>query len=224
MQAIGRFIRTALILAILVFGGAIAYALSGHYDVAVGSGHQPWTQWFLKTVRERSIARRTADIEVPGLDAEDQFISGAQAYDQGCAGCHGRPGREPSDRFDPRPPALTRRSPQPAETFWVIRNGIKMSAMPAIGQERLTDEQAWAVVAFLQGASRLTEGEYRQLVEPPPPAPQPEAENDPADEDISSEDPAAGAADDRSTAENATATEDEQPEIDDPDSGAGETA
>lgn len=188
MKAIGRFIRTVLILAILVIGGAIAYAFSGHYDVSVGTGHTAVTKWFLDTVRERSIERRAAEISVPDLDDPDMIEAGAKAFDGACAGCHGRPGRDPSDSFDPRPPALTRGQPDPAGTFWVTRNGIKMSAMPARGEDSMSDDEIWNIVAFLQTASTLTEGEYREMVEPEE---EPEAEPAP-EEDAATEDDSAG--------------------------------
>lgn len=176
MKAIGMFLRTLLILVIIVIGAAIAYAYSGHYDISVGSGHMPWTQWYLETIRHRSIEARAADIDVPDLEGEAMFEAGAVAYNDTCAGCHGRPGRDPSDSWEPSPPALTRFQPDPAELFWVVRNGIKMSAMPRIGENRVSDEALWQIAAFLQNASRLTEGEYRELVEPPEPEAEPEPE------------------------------------------------
>lgn len=213
MRAIGRFIRTVLILAILVVGGAIAYALSGHYDVAVGSGHTEVTNWFLDTVRDRSIERRAAEISVPDLDDPDMIEAGAVAFDQACAGCHGRPGRDPSDSFDPRPPALTRGQPDPAATFWVTRNGIKMSAMPARSEERMSDEDIWNVVAFLQTASTLTEGEYREMVEPEEEEESAvEAEEVPAESDEESE---TSEENEDEPAEEAGGDGDEEPEQDD---------
>lgn len=206
MKAIGRFIRTLLILAVIVIGAAIAYAFSGHYDISVGSGHTPVTSWFLETLRERSIQRRAAEVSVPNLTRGDIVEAGAMVYDQACAGCHGRPGRDPSGNFEPRPPALTRGRPDPAETYWVVRNGIKMSAMPRIDEDRLSDEEVWSAIAFLQSASRLTEGEYRDLVEPPEPE---EAPDDASDGDE------AGAGDEDEPA-------DEAPEDSDPDTGESE--
>lgn len=223
MKAIGRFIRTVLILAILVVGGAIAYALSGHYDVSVGTGHTAVTKWYLDTVRERSIERRAAEISVPDLDDLDMIEAGAVTFDQACAGCHGRPGRDPSDSFDPRPPALTRGQPDPAAAFWVTRNGIKMSAMPARSEERMSDEDIWNVIAFLQTASTLTEGEYREMVEPPPepePAEEPEADAE-ADAEMGDETADDDAeTDDESGEDNEPAGEDDEPEADG-DTGAG---
>jgi len=183
VKAISRFLKTALVLAVIVIGGAIAYAYSGWYDLSVGSGHTAPVQWYLNTVRANAIERAASDIQVPSLDVPGMFEAGAEVYDRGCAGCHGRPGRDPSSSWEPAPPALTRHAWDPAELFWVVRNGIKMSAMPRIGPERVGDEQVWQIAAFLQDASRLTEGEYRELVEPPPPPPdvEPAAEPDQAE-------------------------------------------
>lgn len=185
MKTIGTFIRTVLILAVIVIGAAIAYAYSGHYDISVGSGHTPWTNWYLETLRHRAIESRAADIDVPDLRGAEMFEAGAIAYDESCAGCHGRPGREPSDGFEPRPPALTRGQPDPAELFWVVRNGIKMSAMPSIGENRVPDEKVWQIAAFLQDASRLTEGEYRELVEQTQPGEDVEAVDEEAEAEAS---------------------------------------
>lgn len=214
MKAIGRFIRTVLILAVIVIGGAIAYAFSGHYDVSVGSGHTAVTNWYLETLRDRSIERRAAELEVPDLDDTGMIEAGAVAYDGSCSGCHGRPGRDPSDSFEPRPPALTRGQPDPAGVFWVTRNGIKMSAMPARGEDRMSDDEIWTIAAFLQTASSLTEGEYRQMIEPEEePEPEPAPEEDAATEEEADEAEGEGEEEDTGADED---TEDEQDN--DPDS------
>lgn len=168
MHAIARFIKTTLVLAIIAVGGAIAYAYSGYYDLSVGSGHAAPVRWYLTTLRSNAIERAAADIDVPPLDEPGMVKAGAISYNQACAGCHGRPGRDPSGSWEPAPPALTRHAWDPAELFWVVRNGVKMSAMPKIGPERVSDEQVWQIAAFLQQASSLTEGEYRGMVEPTP--------------------------------------------------------
>lgn len=220
MRTIGTFIRTVLILAVIVIGAAIAYAYSGHYDISVGTGHTPWTNWYLETLRHRSIETRAADIEVPDLDGADMMEAGAVAYDQSCAGCHGRPGRDPSSGFDPRPPALTRGQPDPAELFWVVRNGIKMSAMPRFGEDRVSDEQVWQIAAFLQTASGLTEGEYRELVEPPEPESEQEAESEASGEGRESEEPATG--DEQEAEDGESEADDGNGEGDDESGGEGE--
>ena len=96
MHAIARFIKTTLVLAIIAVGGAIAYAYSGYYDLSVGSGHAAPVRWYLTTLRSNAIERAAADIDVPPLDEPGMVKAGAISYNQACAGCHGRPGRDPT--------------------------------------------------------------------------------------------------------------------------------
>lgn len=49
---------------------------------------------------------------------------------------------------------------RPAELSWIVRNGIKMSGMPA-RQHRMKDEDLWAVVAFVQRLPTLTAAFFR---------------------------------------------------------------
>lgn len=159
-----RTIRTIIVLVIVAIGAAVAYAYSGWYDVSVGTGHNPVTQWYLDTLRDRSVAERAADIQVPALDDPDMIQAGSLHYDDGCAGCHGKPGQESADVFDPRPPELARHAEDPADTYWIIQNGIKMSAMPIKGRGH-SEEEVWSMVAFLQKLPELTAGEYKEMVE-----------------------------------------------------------
>lgn len=50
----------------------------------------------------------------------------------------------------------------PAETFWIIKHGVKMSAMPAWGATH-DDRRMWAMVVFLQQLPRLTPAQYQIL-------------------------------------------------------------
>lgn len=155
MQAIKHLIFWAIVAAI----GLVAWAWSGHYDVAVGSGHARPTAWFLHTLRERSVERRAGDLQVPAdLGDEARIAAGAGHYDAMCARCHGRPGRAPATRFEPAPPALAEHAEDPAEAFWVIRHGIKMSAMPR--HDDHSDADIWDTVAFLQKLPELDEASY----------------------------------------------------------------
>jgi mono/diheme cytochrome c family protein len=70
-----------------------------------------------------------------------------------CTGCHLAPGMAENEMrpgMDPRPPKLAeRREIDAREDFWIIKHGIKMTAMPAWGSTH-NDAQIWAMVAFLQ--------------------------------------------------------------------------
>jgi hypothetical protein len=44
-----------------------------------------------------------------------------------------------------------------AEPFWIAKNGIRMTGMPAFGSTH-KDEEIWKVVAFVQRLPMVTEG------------------------------------------------------------------
>jgi mono/diheme cytochrome c family protein len=49
------------------------------------------------------------------------------------------------------------------EIFWVVRNGIKMTAMPA-WRFRMTDSELWDVVAFAEMLPKLSPADYQARV------------------------------------------------------------
>lgn len=160
----------ALVLAAAL--GAAAFVYSGLYPVGADTPHHAATYWMLETLRERSIARASADVKVPPLDDPALLLSGGPDYNDMCAGCHLKPGKIRSDLsigLYPKPPNLSQPAPPAlsgnlaaARQFWIIKHGIKASAMPAWGPTH-DDARIWALVAFLQRLPALTPEQYQIL-------------------------------------------------------------
>ncbi|MGB5133301.1 MAG: cytochrome c [Steroidobacteraceae bacterium] len=152
----------------LVAMGAGAFIWSGVYNVAADDPHWPLTNWMMVTVRERSFAVRATGIDVPDLTGVALIRAGAGNYDAMCAECHLEPGEaatELSAGLFPTPPNLGRDGiDDPAEAFWVIKHGIKMSGMPAWGKS-MDDQSIWGIVAFLQRLPEMSKDQYHGLVE-----------------------------------------------------------
>ena len=123
----------------------------------------------IQAIRDRSIAVRVKDIQVPALDDSHLIAEGAEHYAAMCADCHLAPGVDKTDIRDglyPVPPNLTKHiAANAAEMFWVVKHGIKMSAMPAWGKTH-DDHSIWGVVAFLQKLPALTPEQYQALLTP----------------------------------------------------------
>jgi mono/diheme cytochrome c family protein len=108
-----------------------------------------------QTARERSIAVRSKDISVPTLADPKAVAAGATEYAEMCAGCHLAPGVKDNEMR----PGLY---PSAARQFWIIKHGIKMSAMPAWGKTH-DDATIWTIVAFLQELPTLTPEQYSDM-------------------------------------------------------------
>jgi mono/diheme cytochrome c family protein len=68
----------------------------------------------------------------------------------------------------PQPPVLWQTRVDPQDAFWVIKHGIKMSAMPAWGGSH-DDDTIWSMVAFLQKLPGMTPEQYKAIVAKAPP-------------------------------------------------------
>ena len=64
----------------------------------------------------------------------------------------------------PKPADLTNAAQRytPGELFWILKNGIKMSGMPAWIDH--SDDELWATVAFLEKLPAMGEADYGKLV------------------------------------------------------------
>ena len=161
-------LATLAVTFILVVAASFAFIYSGLFNVAATDQHWPVTHWVLETARTRSIKTHAAGIQVPpGLDDEKKLIMGTEHFAAHCAVCHGAPGVRKGDiahGLYPAPPDLRHSSIHlsDAELFWVIKNGIKMTGMPAWANH--SDEEIWATVAFIKKLPTMSEEEYAKLI------------------------------------------------------------
>ena len=111
----------------------------------------------------RASFRRDADKKNPLPLNDDNLLSGAKAYNENCAGCHGSP-CHPSTAFAkamfPPPPQLFEAKQMVTDDpegviFWKITNGIRLSGMPGF-VDMLTDDQRWQLSMLLSHADKLS--------------------------------------------------------------------
>jgi cytochrome c553 len=155
------------VLAVLFAGGGFLYAWSGLVPIAASSGHWAITSWVLGFTMRNAVETHSLGTQVPPLDDPALVLKGAGHYATGCAACHGAPGEARSlivQQMTPKPPFLPPMISEwtPAQLFWIVKNGIKFTAMPAWPALQREDE-VWAMVAFLQQLPALTSEQYERL-------------------------------------------------------------
>ena len=166
-----RFIKVSAFV-IAVFSACIGILVySGAYNVGADDHHTKPVFKILETLRDRSVKIHARNIVAPKLDDEKLILKGAGQYAAMCTGCHLTPGKKDSEirhGLYPLPPNLTQVRINPKEAFWIIKHGIKMSAMPAWGGSH-DDDTIWSMVAFLQKLPDLTPEQYKGIVAKAPP-------------------------------------------------------
>jgi len=163
-----KCLTTLVIVATALLLGIVGFAWSGLYDVSASSPHSGFANWLLSTASDASVARQAKGIEVPELDDKALVLAGINDFDSMCAGCHGAPGKEPEamgQGLNPPAPDLAEEAAEmtPAELFWVTKNGIRMTGMPAWGATH-GDDSIWPVVAFMTRLPELDAAGYQQLL------------------------------------------------------------
>ncbi len=94
-------------------------------------------------------------IPPPPQDKKTGVAEGERLYGLDCGMCHGRDGRGQTDMgrwMYPRAADLTAHEVQnysDAELFWIVKNGIRFSGMPAFGKVE-TDEHIWNLVGYVR--------------------------------------------------------------------------
>lgn len=152
---------------ILVIAGLLAVIYSGAYNVGTSNHDNALVNWALDTAMTRSVQQHARGISVPALADPAMIEQGFRHYRRMCVDCHGAPGVAPDEiakGLFPDAPDLAKTAGdwKAAELYWIIKNGLKFTAMPAWGPTH--DEKAlWAMTAFVQKLPRLSPSEYKAM-------------------------------------------------------------
>ena len=148
--------------------GAVVFIGSGIYNIGADDHHTRIVLAVITQLRERSIDARARRITVPELKDGSRVTGGASHYAALCVACHLAPGVTKSDLrrgLYPHPPNLAQEDVLDArKAFWIIKHGIKMSAMPAWGKS-LNDEAIWDIVSFVRKMPAMTPEQYQALLQ-----------------------------------------------------------
>jgi mono/diheme cytochrome c family protein len=158
---------TIVLLVLLLAGAAgAAFIVSGSYDIGADRPHWALTERAIDTLRDRSIARHAEGITLPDLDDPQRIQRGAEHYAEMCTSCHLAPGLSQTELREglyPQPPNLSRHGVHdPAEAFWVIKHGVKLTAMPAWGRSH-DDAAIWDMVAFIRQLPKLDQAQFEAM-------------------------------------------------------------
>jgi hypothetical protein len=139
-----------------------AYFKFGNPPVAVADKPFPFERQIVHLPMHARIDREMQ--QPPFGISEDVYETGAMAYKLQCASCHGVPGQEVAfaRQMYPHAPQLWKKHSHgdivgvsddpPGETYWKIKNGIRLSGMPSF-KGILTDDQMWDVALLLNHAN-----------------------------------------------------------------------
>jgi thiosulfate dehydrogenase len=162
-------------------------ALFGRVPVAVADPPLPQEQLLTGAPLRARIGRELVKNYHSHPRRWQQPGGGAEVYRDQCAACHGFHGKPSSfgaHMYPDAPPLWEKHQDSnvvgvsddpPAETYWKVANGIRLTGMPAFNQV-LNDTQMWQVSLLLANADKpLPPAAVEILRGQPPSAPSPVA-------------------------------------------------
>ncbi len=143
-------IGVLVLIAVIAAGAASQFTLSALPEPGR-------TETFLATKTKHYLVHRSSregTLPAPA-DRQASIKEGERLFGTECGACHGASGRNPTDAgrwMYPRAADLTSRDVQAysdQEVFWIIKNGIRLSGMPAFGRVE-SEEHIWDLVFYVR--------------------------------------------------------------------------
>jgi mono/diheme cytochrome c family protein len=166
LSIIGRGLSIIGALGLVMAITTAGFFFGGFYNIGATQPDLPVVAWTLERVREASISRHAVDNPPASLQDPATIKAGARAFaSRGCTTCHGGPGvnwAKFSEGLRPDPPDLkdVAKDLTAPQIFWVVRNGINMTGMPGFNLVEATDQEIWAIAAFVKELPTITEPDY----------------------------------------------------------------
>ena len=167
--AVVSFLLGLIVFPLLVY----VYFAIGRPPVAVADKPFPWEDRIVRVPLKARIDREMP--KTAASEATDENLNaGASIYEDKCEICHGIAGEQSSigGKMFPRAPQLFAKHKSGAvgvsddpvgETYWKIKNGIRLTGMPAY-EKALTDTQMWQVSLLLSRADKPLPAEAARTV------------------------------------------------------------
>jgi mono/diheme cytochrome c family protein len=112
------------------------------------------------------------------VPATPEVLASARAhFADHCAGCHGNDGKgqtEMGRNLYPKAPDMTTgtQSLLDGEIFYIIKNGVRLTGMPAWGDDSPeSDRASWELVHFIRHLPRITPEELKEMTDLNPVSP-----------------------------------------------------
>ncbi|HMN73057.1 MAG TPA: cytochrome c [Rhodoblastus sp.] len=171
-----RFLALIGALAIAGAFAAAGFFFGGFFDISTSWEDPAPVAQAIARVRDASIARHATDKPPADYAAPQRVQAGARVFATlGCVNCHGGPGvkwQKFSEGMNPAPPDLKEEAArlEPADVFWIAKNGIRMTGMPGFGAAA-SEDQLWSLAAFVKKLPDISDADYASWTAAPAEAP-----------------------------------------------------
>ena len=147
-----------ILIVLIAFASGVVVVIAGFAEFNLAAIQEPGhLETVLATRAKHILVRRSSRDGIPlaPTNLEASIEEGDTLFGTECAACHGLDGHKPTDAGRwMYPPAADLISPEmqqysDRELFWIVKNGIRLSGMPAFGRVE-SDEHIWNLVHYVR--------------------------------------------------------------------------
>lgn len=164
LKALAALVALGLVL------GAVVFVWIGSRGISARAEPGRLETLVARTMRGLAIPRRERNTKNPVAVTPEVLAAGMAHWADHCAACHGNDGRGETEiglGLYPKPPDMRLPATQgmsDGELFHIIENGVRLTGMPAWGNDDPTDaEGTWHLVHFIRRLPTLTPDEVTQM-------------------------------------------------------------
>ena len=129
----------------------------------------PMEKALATSIREGAIPSRYKTMKNPIATTPEVIHEGMAHCADHCTACHANNGSSDTmygNTMYPRPPDMRQKDTQEmsdGELYYTIKNGVRLSGMPAFGDPGDGDVDSWKLVAFIRHLPQLTDAEETEM-------------------------------------------------------------
>jgi mono/diheme cytochrome c family protein len=147
-----------ILVVVIALALSVVVVIVGLTQIKLDALEEPgYLETFLATQVKYLVVHRSSRESIPPAPTNLQasIEEGEKLYGTECAMCHGPDAHTPTDNgrwMYPRASDLTSPAVQhyyDPELFWIVKNGIRLSGMPAFGKVE-SDEHIWNLVHYVK--------------------------------------------------------------------------
>jgi mono/diheme cytochrome c family protein len=155
---------------LIIVIGCASYAIRmvhGGFSTRVAPGALESS--FAMTMRDMAIPSRYKTMKNPVTATPEVIHEGMAHWADHCATCHANNASGDTmygKMMYPRPPDMREKDTQDmsdGELYYTIKNGVRLSGMPAFGDPGDDDMDSWRLVAFIRHLPQLTSTEEAEM-------------------------------------------------------------
>lgn len=162
--------RTALIVLVLAVVGAATFYYFLRQGLSAREKPPAAEAWLARMFRHLAVPSKARDLRNPVALTPERLTRVRAHFADHCASCHGNDGRGQTTfgrNMYPPAPDMTlspTQSMSDGEIFYTIKNGVRLTGMPAFGEDTPEDdESSWELVHFIRHLPKIAQEEIAEM-------------------------------------------------------------